>query len=351
MAGGLLLLAGLAELGLLLVLLAAFLAHSLRVVTATLPTGHRLVQLRRDVLRAAEGEVRLASPTSRRDSQLYRQAFEELATSVSGEGAERIERLAREMGLSDQAARWCQSRLWWHRLRGVRFFDHIGGGNDLVPARLGDEHPVVRAAAARWAAHHPSAAAAEHLVAMLDDPDRHCRLVAQDGLIRLGAVATEPLAAYLDRGETPGKALALALAAATGLADARFLWPGLRAAGDSDPGVRAQAATLLAAVAGKRAEQGLLGLLHDPIDPVRVAATRGLGVVSSWALAPHLAGALGDRAWEVRREAALALRRLGPAGRLYLRRALTDPDPYAADMARQVLDLPDRAVGSLGSPP
>lgn len=349
MAGALLLLAGLAELGLLLVLLAAFLAHSLRVAMVTRPAGRRLVQLRRDVLRAAEGEARLASPTSRRDSKLYRQAFEELATSVSGDGAERIERLVREMGLSDQAARWCQSRLWWHRLRGVRFFDHLGGGGDLVPARLGDEHPMVRAAAARWAAHHPSAATAEHLVAMLGDPERHCRLVAEDALTRLGTVATAPLAAYLDRGETPGKELALA--AATGVADSRFLWPGLRAAGDSDPGLRAQAATLLAAVAGEQAEQTLRGLLHDPIDPVRVAATHGLGMVGSWELAPELAGALGDRAWEVRREAALALRRLGPGGRLYLRRALTGPDPYAADMARQVLDLPDRAVGSLGVAP
>jgi len=104
--------------------------------------------------------------------------------------------------------------------------------------------------------------------------------------------------------------------------------------------VRAQAASLLAAVAGDKAEQALLGLLHDPSEPVRVAATHGLGVVRSWALAPNLARQLSDPSWDVRREAALALRSLGPAGRLYLRRALVSPDPYAADMAHQVLDLP-----------
>ncbi|MHB1989043.1 MAG: HEAT repeat domain-containing protein [Acidimicrobiales bacterium] len=52
---------------------------------------------------------------------------------------------------------------------------------------------------------------------------------------------------------------------------------GLRGAGDPDPAVRAQAAGLLAAVAGVEAEQALLRLIHDPSEPVRVAATRAWG--------------------------------------------------------------------------
>ena len=338
MATGVLRLVGAAELGALSAMLVAFIAHSLRVVLTARPTERRLVELRQGIVRVVGGERGLPVPTSRAGLRLSHQALEELASSVSGNGAAWIEQAAREMGLLEQAARWCRSRRWWHRLRGVRSFGLLGGGEDLVPARLGDAHPLVREAAARWVARHPSPALAEALVAMLDDPERRCRLAAKDVLTRLGATAAEPLAAYLSRMACPGRVLALEVA--SGLADARFLGPGVRAAGDPDPSVRAQGATLLAAVAGGQAEQALLGLLHDPSEPVRVAATHGLGVVSSWALAPNLARQLSDPAWDVRREAALALRRLGPAGRLHLRRALVGPDPYAADMAHQVLDLP-----------
>ena len=343
MTARLLHLVGAAELGTLVVMIAVFVMHSLWVVLTARSAQRRLQQLRREMVRGASAEDRLAAPTSRARLRLYHQVLDELAASISGDGAQWIEQAARDTGLLDQAARWCQSRRWWRRLRGVRAFGLLGGGNDIVPARLGDSHPLVRAAAARWVALHPSPALADRLVAMLDDPERRCRLAAQDVLIRLGGSAAEPLAASLSRSANPGRALALNVA--TGIADARFLEPGLRAAGDPDPSVRAQAATLLAAVAGSRAELAILALLHDPSEPVRVAATHGVGVVNSWALAPDLAWQLTDPAWDVRREAALALRRLGPAGRLHLRRALVSPDPFAADMARQVLDLPGATAG------
>lgn len=339
MGAGLLRLVGGAELGTLLAMLAVFIGHGLWVGLTDRPRERRRVELRQGLVRAVGGERGLAAPTSRRDSRLSHQALEELASSVSGNGAAWIEQTAREMGLFNRAQRWCRSRRWWLRLRGVRSFGLLGAGAELVPARLNDAHPLVREAATRWLARHPSTALVERLVEMLDDPEPRCRLTAQDTLIRLGATSVEPLSAYLSRVTTPGRVLALKVA--TGLADARFLNSGLRAAGDSDPVVRAQAATLLAAVAGGRVEKALLALLDDPDESVRIAATRGLGVLSSWELAPNLAQQLSDSAWGVRREAALALRRLGPAGRLYLRRALVGPDPYAADMARQMLDLPN----------
>jgi hypothetical protein len=65
-----------------------------------------------------------------------------------------------------------------------------------------------------------------------------------------------------------------------------------------------------------------------------------------WPAGPAVARLLRDRAWEVRRASGLALRRLGSPGQLLLRRALTDADPFAADMARQVLDLPGGAGGA-----
>ncbi len=56
---------------------------------------------------------------------------------------------------------------------------------------------------------------------------------------------------------------------------------------------------------------------------------------------------LGDRSWDVRRQAAVALRSLGSPGALFLRQALTSADPYAADAARHMLDLPDSAMRTL----
>jgi hypothetical protein len=47
----------------------------------------------------------------------------------------------------------------------------------------------------------------------------------------------------------------------------------------------------------------------------------------------------------VRSQSALALRRLGAPGELMLRRALDDADRFAADIARQVLDAPERGGG------
>jgi hypothetical protein len=63
-----------------------------------------------------------------------------------------------------------------------------------------------------------------------------------------------------------------------------------------------------------------------------------------WQAGPKLADCMRDRTWRVRREAALALRSIGAPGALFLRRALKSDDPFAADMAQQVMDLPEAAA-------
>jgi cobalamin biosynthesis protein CbiG len=89
----------------------------------------------------------------------------------------------------------------------------------------------------------------------------------------------------------------------------------------------------------------LVQLLEDPDPRVRAAAAAGLGQTALWAAAPQLLQHLHDPDWSVRRSAAAALRRLGPVGRLCLRRALDDPDPRTVEIARHVLDLPESALG------
>ncbi len=74
---------------------------------------------------------------------------------------------------------------------------------------------------------------------------------------------------------------------------------------------------------------------------MRAAAAIALARLGHWPAAPALAARLSDPPWGVRRNAALAVRGLGPAGELLLGRALRDDDWFARDIARQTLDLPE----------
>jgi hypothetical protein len=244
--------------------------------------------------------------------------------------------------LGDRASRWCRSRRWWLRLRGARLLALIGAPSTVIRSLLEDPHPMVRAAATASVDRQSDPATVATVLRLLDDPDRRCRLAAHDTLVRVGQPAVPALLGYLTRSPAAGRPLALQVA--RGLPDPRFLGPALAAGRDDEPSVREAGATLLAAVSGGEAERALVGLIDDPVEEVRVAAVRGLSSIGSWAEAPALARRLRDSAFEVRRAAGLGLRRLGPAGRLYLRRSLSDSDPYAADMARQVLGLPDSAA-------
>lgn len=341
MTSGLLRIIGSVELGMLAAMVVAFAAHGIWVDLGARARRRQIERLRQRIAAVMGDPEALATDWHPHRSRLYGRALNELAPSVSGATADWMEREARSAGLTDAAARQCQAHRWWHRLQGVRQFELVGGGDDVVPARLEDRHPLVRSAAVAWAVRHPTPALIARLVAMLDDPNRRCRFVAQDALIRLGRPVSQALVDYLATSRTTGRVLALGVA--VGLGDPRFLQPALAAAADPEPAVRTRAAALLAAVTGSAPERALISLLDDPSDPVRVAAARGLGLVGSWKLAPRLAPLLRDPAWDVQREAALTLLRLGPAGLLYLRRELDGPDRSASDMARQVLDLPNHS--------
>ena len=262
----------------------------------------------------------------------------ELASSVAGTQRARLTRLAEEMGLTESAERLCRSRLWWRRLRGIRLLAAVGAGVDAVPPLLDDPHPVVRAAAAEWAVAHPEPGVLDRLFAHLADPSSLARFSVQDSLLRVGSAASEPLLRHLET--RSGEAARPALEVAAGLADVRFLPVAVRLCGDADPAVRACAAELVGAIGGGEGTDLLTALLDDPDAGVRAAAVRALGSLRHWPAAPGIALRLRDSAWVVRREAGLALRAVGSPGLLFLRRALDDADPFAADMARQVMDLP-----------
>ncbi|MDQ2695510.1 MAG: HEAT repeat domain-containing protein [Pseudomonadota bacterium] len=283
----------------------------------------------------AAGQRWLASLPVRLQIRLFTDA----ARSVTGTQRQRLTELAQAAGLIARAETRCRSRWWWRRLQGARLLAALGGGEGSVEPLLQDRNPYVRAQAIEWAADHPGPAVIAAVLARLNDAHGLCRFKAQDSLVRMAGPVIEPLARYLLAGG--GGSMEAALRVAVGLAEHRFLIPALTLCRDPSAPVRALVATLLGKLGGGQGVEILTVLLADADAGVRAAAARALGQLGHWPAAPALAVLLKDPAWTARREAGLALRAVGAPGILFLRRALTDQDRFAADMARQVLDLPE----------
>lgn len=273
--------------------------------------------------------------------------FGDVATNLTGVARPRVLAVATDAGVLAAAEGSCGSRKWWRRLQGARLFTILGGGEAVMPALFTDDRVELRAQAAEWAVDHPTADVLDRLVAMLADPEAASRFTAQDTLLRLGPLARDAVFRCLQAAEGPG--LEPALAVAAGLGDDAFLEPALQLCGHTSPRIRALSARPPGMLGGGGAVERLVGMLEDPEEEVVAAAARALGKLKHWPLAGALAGLLGDPAWSVRHQAGLALRCLGAPGMLFLRRSLSDPDPFVADMARHVLDLPDSAAQALAS--
>jgi HEAT repeat protein len=265
-----------------------------------------------------------------------------LARSLTGDQKLAIREMAVHAGVVARAERRLGSRLWWRRLHAARLLTVLGAGEDSMPRLMTDRDPVVRAQAGEWAADHPSAELIRSLLALLTDPDKLCRFTAENSLLRMGGLAVPALVDYLL--SHAGVEVEAAMVVAAGLAEPRFIGPALPLCRDPVPDTRALAAGLLGQLGGGDAVGILAELLGDPDSAVRAAAARALGKLNHWPAAPALARALRDRAWDVRREAGLALRALGSPGILLLRSSVSDEDAFAADMARQVLDIPESAA-------
>lgn len=266
----------------------------------------------------------------------------ELTSMLSGASRVRLQQLAATAGLLERAQGWVGSRRWHRRLRGVRVLAMVGGGQDTVPGLLADPHPEVRAHAADWVAEHGSAEDLAVTLVALNGDERLRDYPLVDSLIRAGPRASRPVAEFLERDDLDDPVPALTVAAE--LVDARLAAASMRWIAAPDPVARAAAARVVVARGDATASEWLRVWLADEDARVRAAAVEGLGWLRHWPAAPELAAALADPAFAVRRAAGLALRRQGGTGRLYLRRSLNSSDPFAVDMARQVLSLPDEVA-------
>ena len=264
----------------------------------------------------------------------------EIAQSLDGVGRRQLTLVARELGVIRNVQKKAESRFWWRRLEAARVLTLFAVDDAVMLRLLRDRHPLVRAQAAEWAANSPTLAVIEALLELLADAERVSRFTVQDTLVRMGRSAVEPLGAYIGSHEGPG--VVAGLLVASGLGDARLLPAALARCRDAEPDVRAVAARVVGRLGGHDSAEALIGLLADPAPEVRSQAAAGLGRIGHWPAGPLLVPLLRDSHWIVRREAGMALRALGAPGILLLRRSLTDRDRFAADMARQVLDLPER---------
>ena len=333
------------EIALLVLAVAVFFSHGL-----WLFLNHRRVLLLTETARESLTRLVNRGTINVEDIAILRQlrqdvqetVFLEMSRNLTGTGKERLRFVAREVGLLDRARELCESRLWTRRLRGARVLSRMDVADPVVEKLLADPHPAVRAQAAEWAAAQPSMPIISMMLTMLADPATQARFAVQDALLRMGGIVAEPLAAFLETHS--GLPAESGLRVAEALAATGFRPAAIRHSGSDDAGVRIAATNLLGAIGDAPSAERLTELLKDPDPRVRAAAAHGLGRMQHWQAASQLAECLRDAAWQVRRDAGLALRSIGAPGALFLRRALKGDDRFAADMAQLVLDLPAAAA-------
>lgn len=232
--------------------------------------------------------------------------------------------------------RMSRSRFWHRRVRAARLSLILPESEDVTRRLLNDPRAPVRAAVIesfgvdRIATHAPA------LLAALSDRNKSVRFTAQQALLRGDGRLVAPVANALP--ELDGEAALRCLEVAANLRDPRLL-PIIRLHLES-PNPLARRLVAHATPFGVPEHQlyFLINLLGDPDPVVRVAAIEAVSRLDSEWLAAQLGRAMGDTSWEVRRAAGEALARLGDIGLLVLRGVIRCDDPYARDMAQQVLD-------------
>lgn len=154
-----------------------------------------------------------------------------------------------------------------------------------------------------------------------------------------GRRALPELAAALDHG-TGDAAMDRALIEALGLAGFRDARRSIeRRLREGDAEQRIAAARALGRMRADDCVTTLMGALQDEVWQVRAQAAWALGRTRSELAILALPARLTDPAWWVRRHAAYALHEFGVEGHRELERiAHGSPDPYARDMAREVLE-------------
>jgi len=277
------------------------------------------------------------------------EALLDLRETIKGEDGLALGELIERFGIGARLVKRARSRGLGTKLHAIEGLAkaRLPSALDTAFGLLADPSPVVRYMATR--------VIARTLASLLPGPERDRDMerfvevlrttdlpsgVVEEALLLLDDAADPVVRALLTEAETRPKVARAALDAAgrldlEDLAElvARFVEhedPELRAAAlQCVPKLHATSPRLAAAIT--RASE-------EPIEYVRVQATRALTSVDPRRAMPPLWDRLHDASWWVRRAAAESLRALGPLGVAELHRAEEyHPDRYARQMAHHVL--------------
>ncbi|MDA3038472.1 MAG: HEAT repeat domain-containing protein [Actinomycetota bacterium] len=266
-----------------------------------------------------------------------------LAVDLDGSARQRLRQLVRTTGLERFIIRRSRSRNWRMRVQAAQL-QHLVLHPDFDRVRLlTDKHHLVRARTAESLTLEQTPDCIDELMTMLSDMSPAARFAAQQSLLKAGPICVPKLLLHLESSDNDDVLQALEVAA--NLADPRLISVLDTHARSTDSKIREMAAKALGNGAGDDAIQLLHRLVGDGDAAVRSRAIESLARMESVTSASLIGCHLSDQVFHVRRAAGLALEQLGPAGRLTLRRHLDDPDRYARDMARQVLDAAAARTG------
>lgn len=229
---------------------------------------------------------------------------------------------------------------------------HCAGAIDPITALLRDDDKEVRMAAVCALADIGDLRSVPSIIYALADADGWQVLQVADKLLNMQADITRPLldllqasGAVKERRELAQKTV-LELIADFGQRGNERL--GARAArvaalkflDNESVDMRARAIRAVAAVGIETFEELelILEKLNDKEWPVRAVAAKALGQLQLEQSIPGLTRALTDEAWWVRHNAAHSLAMLGTNGLAELRTQTLNPDRFARDIAKQVLE-------------
>jgi HEAT repeat protein len=228
-------------------------------------------------------------------------ALEETDSGVRKVAAQALESLGWQPANDRQRVRWALIRCQSKELATIG-----SAGSDLLLVALKDEDRGVRETAAKGLGEIKDNRAVEALVAALSDSDIRVRYEARLSLGKIGSPAVKSLLTALTHKDVhvrQGAVEALGY-----IADPQAVKPLVSILGD----LKLQDEPVKALIRmGSAAVEQLAAALEDSDDNVRWRAVEALTKIGDSRVTRRLVGALNDRNWELRAEAAKALRSLG----------------------------------------
>ena len=276
-------------------------------------------------------------------------ALLEVRETLKGVEGGRVSQILDRYGLGERFARKVRAPKVSARLEAVEALAKAripSALPDLI-SLIADPEPVVRVAAARAAVRTLAAvppgpdrdAGAGRLIQALETNDLP-RGVIEEILLLGEDAAPQLVGELLLRLDVPVASLKAGLDAAGRLQLFSFTDELIRFVDHADPEIRAAAFRAFRSIGylPPEAQPAVIAALGDPIEFVRIHASRAARLLDVEAALPILWNVLGDPSWWVRRAAARSLISLGDAGRRELAIAsAAHPDRYARDMVSQVL--------------